>query len=213
MTSGRRVSMVLVCVALGSITASGQNQAQTWNFDGLPNGAPGSAFVAGPGDWRIQASPTAPSKPNVLAQLAKNDRSAFNVLLVNDTAYEDLDLSVRMHAVAGEIDQGGGLVWRARDAQNYYVARYNPLEDNFRVYKVVAGRRTQLQSADIPKSEGWQTLRITMKGDAIECFLDGRRFLQATDSTFSGPGKIGLWTKADAQTMFDDLTIALLKAY
>lgn len=147
----------------------------------------------------------------MLAQIAKNDRPVFNVLLVSETDYQNLDLSVHMYAVAGEIDQGGGLVWRARDAQNYYIARHNPLEDNFRVYKVVDGRRMQLQSADVPKSSGWRIIRITMKGDAIECFLDGKKFLQATDSTFAGPGKIGLWTKADAQTLFDDLTVTALR--
>jgi hypothetical protein len=208
----RRLAIAVMTLALFPVSAGGQNQSRTWSFDSLPAGALGTGFTAGPGDWKIQLNPAATSQPNVLAQLAKNDRPVFNVLLVSDTDYKDLDLSVRMHAVAGEIDQGGGLVWRARDAQNYYIARYNPLEDNYRVYKVVDGKRTQLQSADAPKTGGWRTLRITMKGDAIECFLDGKRFLQIADSTFTGPGKIGLWTKADAQTLFDDLTVTSLKA-
>jgi len=200
------IGLVFVATLVGA-----QSPSRVWNFDGMPAGAPGQEFVAGPGDWKVQFNPAASSKPNVLAQLAKNDRPVFNVLLVGDTSYGDLDLSVRLYAVAGEIDQGGGLVWRARDAQNYYIARYNPLEDNFRVYKVVDGRRTQLQSADVPRSGGWRTLRVTMRGDAIECYLDGKKFLQATDSTFTRPGKIGVWTKADAQTLFDDLAVSNLK--
>ncbi len=117
-----------------------------------------------------------------------------------------MDLTVRFHAIAGKFDQGGGLVWRAKDGRNYYIARYNPLEDNFRVYTVVDGQRTQLQNADIPRSDGWHTLRVTMRGDHIQCFYDGKKSLDVHDTTFTKPGHIGLWTKADARTRFDDLT-------
>jgi hypothetical protein len=116
-----------------------------------------------------------------------------------------VDLSVQMKAVAGRSDQGGGLIWRAKDAKNYYVARYNPLEDNFRVYKVVNGSRSEFQSATIKHSAGWHTLRVTMAGDHIECYYDGKKYLDVKDSTFADAGRIGLWTKADAQTHFDDL--------
>ncbi|MBA3257018.1 MAG: DUF1080 domain-containing protein, partial [Pyrinomonadaceae bacterium] len=102
---------------------------------------------------------------------------------------------------------GGGVVWRARDAKNYYIARYNPLEGNYRVYKVEDGRRTQLGTSDVKRSEGWHTLRVTMTGERIECYFDGRKYLDVSDSTFKSAGKIGLWTKADAQTHFDDLTV------
>jgi hypothetical protein len=112
-----------------------------------------------------------------------------------------------MKAIAGKEDQGGGLVWRAKDAKNYYVARYNPLEDNYRLYKVEKGKRTQLKSANIKPREGWHTLRVSMKGNVIECYYDGQKFLEAEDGTFSDSGKIGLWTKSDAQTHFDGLTV------
>ena len=85
------------------------------------------------------------------------------------------------------------------------MARYNPLEDNYRLYKVEKGRRSELQSADIKHSEGWHTLRVTMEGDHIQCFYDGKKVLEAKDLTFQEPGQIGLWTKADAQSLFDDL--------
>jgi hypothetical protein len=98
---------------------------------------------------KIVADPNAPSRPSVLAQLAINSGSTFNLILVSGRNNKNVDISVKMKAVAGKEDQGGGLVWRAKDSNNYYVARYNPLEDNYRVYKVEQGRRIQLQSADI----------------------------------------------------------------
>jgi hypothetical protein len=184
-----------------------QNLETLWNFDGGKTGDLPSGFTNERGEWKVVAEPTAPSKPNVLAQLAKNSGSTFNVTLVNGANYQNVDVSVKMKAIAGREDQGGGLIWRAKDAKNYYVARYNPLEDNYRLYKVEQGRRSQLQSADIKYSEGWHTLRVTMENDRIQCFYDGKKYLDAKDSTFQEPGKIGLWTKADAQSHFDDLKV------
>jgi hypothetical protein len=94
------------------------------------------------------------------------------------------------------------------DAKNYYIARYNPLEDNFRVYKVEDGKRTQFQSAKIPGDDKWHTLRITMAGAKITCYLDGQKYLEAEDSTFPDAGMIGLWSKSDAQSYFDELTVS-----
>lgn len=91
----------------------------------------------------------------VLAQKAKNDDDTFSVVLIDGTHFKDVDLSARLKAVAGELDQGGGVVWRAKDKSNYYIARYNPLEDNFRVYKVEAGKRTKFASAKIPGDKNW----------------------------------------------------------
>jgi hypothetical protein len=115
---------------------------------------------------------------------------------------------VRLKAVAGETDRGGGLVWRAKDKNNYYIARYNPLEPNFRVYKVEDGKRTQLDHAEAPGDTEWHTLRITMNGREIFGYLDGKNLLEAEDSTFVDVGKIGLWSKSDARSYFDDLTVS-----
>jgi hypothetical protein len=128
--------------------------------------------------------------------------------LIAGTHFQDVDLSVRIKAVAGELDQGGGVVWRARDKNNYYIARYNPLEDNFRVYKVEAGKRTQFASAKVPGDKKWHTLRVTMAGPRVHCYLDGARYLDAEDSTFPAAGRIGLWSKADAQSYFDDVSVS-----
>jgi hypothetical protein len=209
-----RVTRSSVLAALSGLAVFGllrampqPQSAKAWSFDQSTAGQLPAEISPEVGEWKVVADATAPTPPHVLAQLAKNARPVFNVALVRGTSYSDLHLEVKFKAIAGEIDQGGGLVWRARDTRNYYIARFNPLENNFRVYKVVAGQRTQLQTADVTLSPGWHTLRITMAGQKIECFLDGKKFLEATDDTFSGAGQIGVWTKADAQTHFDDLSV------
>ena len=179
-----------------------------WNFDGDKTGQIATGFTNEVGQWTLVEDATAPSKPHVLAQLAKSRRPIYNVALAADTSYDDVDISLELKSIAGKIDRGGGPVWRAKDAQNYYIARYNPLEDNYRVYKVVEGKRHQLGSADIDDySPDWHTLRVTMKGDHIECYYDGKKYLDVKDQTFGSPGRVGLWTKADAQTHFDDFRV------
>jgi len=198
---------------LAALTVLADEKAvkKAWNFDGDAPGAAPKGLRGEVGEWKVVADPSAPSKGNVLLQSAKSSGPTFNVALVEEPGYRDLDLTVKLKAVDGKIDQGGGVIWRAKDTKNYYIARYNPLEDNFRVYKVENGKRTQLKTADIDKRvEGWHTLRVTMKGDQIECSLDGKKLLEAKDSTFPDAGEIGLWTKADAQTHFDDLSVELL---
>lgn len=177
---------------------------RTWDFEHETPGEIARGFTNEVGRWRVAVE----DGNKVLAQLAENDDQVYNVTLISGTEIKDVDLTVKVEARAGKIDQGGGLVWRARDKDNYYVARYNPLEDNVRVYKVENGKRTQLDHADAPGDRGWHTLRITMKGREILGYLDGKRLLVAEDSTFPEAGRIGLWSKADAQTYFDALTIA-----
>lgn len=203
----RSIILVIgVLLLAGGLTA--QTREKGWNFDSDKPGALPEGFTNEVGDWKIVADPTAPSKPNALAQLEKNPGSTFNVTLVSGTNYKDVDVSVKMKAIAGKEDQGGGLVWRAKDAKNYYVVRYNPLEDNYRLYKVMNGRRSQLQSANIKHSEGWHVLRVIMQGDHIQCYYDGKKYLDAKNSTFVEAGRIGLWTKSDAQSHFDDFTVS-----
>src|SRR5262245_11897845 len=183
---------------------AGDEAKKTWNFDNDATGEIAKGFTNEVGEWKVAPS----DKGKALAQSAKNANAVFNITLISDASAKDVDLSVRMKAVAGETDQGGGLVWRAKDAKNYYLVRYNPLEDNYRLYKVVDGKRVLILNADIAHSEGWHTLRVTMTGDQITCYYDGKKSLEARDTTFPGAGKIGLWSKADAQSQFDDLTLA-----
>ena len=201
----KRLRLILIVVAL-SLSTSAQDK-RSWNFDAERPGVIGVGFTSEVGEWKILADLSAPSKPNVLAQIAKNERPVFNVALAIETSYTNVDITVKFKAIAGVIDQGGGVVWRARDAKNYYIARYNPLENNYRVYRVVGGRRTQLGTSDVKGSQGWHMLRVTMAGDHIECYYDGKKYLDVSDSTFKEVGKIGLWTKADAQTYFDELMV------
>lgn len=204
----RSIAMIMLGVSLAAVSYAAQDANMSWNFDADQTGSIAKGFTNEGGKWEVVADNTAPSMPLALAQLAKGRSSAFNLALASNTNYQDIDITVKMKAVAGRSDQGGGIVWRARDGKNYYVARYNPLEDNFRLYHVVNGQRSELKSADIPHTPGWHTLRVTMGGDHIECFYDGRKYLDARDSTFKGAGKIGLWTKSDAQSHFDDLEVS-----
>jgi hypothetical protein len=163
--------------------------------------------------WKVVADDSAPSKTGfVLAQTAEGPASLFNLCVVEEGGARDVEVGVAFKAVAGEKDQGGGIVWRYQDRNNYYVARMNPLEDNYRVYKVVAGKRTQLGTREglkVPLGE-WHTLKVRQTGDRIECRLDGEKYLEVTDDTFPKAGKVGLWTKADARTRFDGFQVTNL---
>ena len=194
---------MIIVLAMIASSVMADEAKKTWNFDSETTGAIAKGFTNEVGQWTVEASDTG----KALMQSAKNANPVFNLTLAGDTNAADVDLSVRMKAVAGATDQGGGLVWRATDAKNYYLARYNPLEDNYRLYKVVNGKRTLLLNADISQTPGWHALRVTMTGDKIECYFDGKKYHELRDSTFSKAGKIGLWSKADAQSHFDDLVL------
>jgi hypothetical protein len=203
-------TVIVLLAALALPTAAleeKKSKEKTWAFDSAKAGDAPAGFSVEVGEWKVAADPSAPSKPNAVAQLAKSKGPVFNVALLEGETFKDLELSVKLRSVEGDIDQGGGLVWRAKDAKNYYIARHNPLEENFRVYKVVDGKRTQLRTAEVKPASAWQEIRIEMSGDVIRCFLDGKQHLEAKDGTFPDAGRIGLWTKADAQTHFDDLKV------
>lgn len=204
----KSVAMIMLGLSLAALSYAAQDEKMSWNFDADKTGTIAKGFSNEGGKWEVVADHTAPSKPHALAQLAKNPGSAFNLTLASDTNYRDVDVTVKMKAIAGSSDQGGGIVWRAKDGKNYYVARYNPLEDNYRLYHVLNGRRSELKSADIRHTPGWHTLRVTMNGDHIECYYDDKKYLDVKDSTFKDAGKIGLWTKSDARSHFDDLDVS-----
>ena len=174
-----------------------------WTLERDSVGKVPAGFQEEVGKWRVVEA----EGEKILAQQAESPDKVFNVVLETDVHPQDIDLSVKLKPVAGKLDQGGGLIWRAKDKKNYYVARYNPLEDNFRVYKVERGKRTMFKNADIPHTPGWHTLRVTMRGNHIECFYDGKKYLECEDATFPDAGMIGLWSKADAQSYFSDLQL------
>jgi len=132
---------------------------------------------------------------------------SFNLCFSPKTSFLDGEASVKFRANSGSIDQGGGIIWRVQDKNNYYVARFNPLEDNFRFYKVLEGNRIQLKSAEINLSNGWHEMKIVQKGNHFEGYLDGKKLLEADDNSIVKKGAVGIWTKADAATSFDDLLV------
>lgn len=177
----------------------------------LPDGWTADKTGSGNGSvWKGVVDDTAPSKSgHVLAQTAAGPNALFNLCVNEKLSLRDVELQVAFKAMRGALDQGGGLVWRYQDSNNYYLTRMNPLEDNFRVYKVVNGKRVQLATKEELKiaTGTWHSQRITMKGDHIECFLDETKYLDVTDATLPKAGKVGLWTKADAQTYFDSFRV------
>jgi Domain of Unknown Function (DUF1080) len=210
-------SLAFAALLFTAVHASASDETKTFTFSKddvgkLPMGWKADKTGLGEGSvWKVVADETTPSKSGyALAQTAEGPSKFFNLCIAEDAQFTDLEIAVEFKAVKGKEDQGGGVVWRFKDANNYYICRMNPLEDNFRVYKVVEGKRMQLETTkdDVkaPANE-WHTIKVKMKGEEIECFLDGKKLLEAKDGTFKEAGKIGLWSKADAQTHFDKLTV------
>ena len=143
-------------------------------------------------------------RSGVLAQTAETQPWAVAVL--EDRKFADVDVTVKFRPVSGKEDASGGILFRARDAKNYYLVRANGLEDNFRLYTMKDGSRSQLASAkvDAPKLGEWHTIRVVAKGTKIQAYLDGKLKLDHEDKTYA-EGYVGLWTKADSVTEFDDL--------
>ncbi len=195
--------------------------ATTIAFDDMTPGQPPTGFTTaltgrgGPPTWIVESVEGA----HVLAQTSA-DRTSFRfpLCVLDDVAVTDVDLSVRFQPVSGETDQAAGLVWRYADADNYYVVRANAREDNVVLYKMENGRRSDLKpigasvfaygrSAPVPTG-GWSTLRVTARGSRFSVYLNGEHLFDIEDETFTDAGGVGVWTKADSVTRFDDLTVA-----
>ncbi len=159
-------------------------------------------------NWKIIKD----NNTKVIMQQATNDGDYYNLLVLEKPVYKNFTMSAKIKAIAGNEDQGGGLVWRYSNNNNYYIARFNPLENNFRLYKVVNGDREKLKSVDFEiKSNEWFEMKIEMIENQITCYLNNKILIQIQDDTFPNSGRVGFWTKADAQTEFDDLTLKIVK--
>jgi hypothetical protein len=212
----KRLSIWLWCggtLALLLSTASAAAEVQLWNFDRDQPGKLPPGFQIGTlfdgrsaGDWQVIATDKATSPPHVLAQLqGKGAEHAYKLVLIQGTESENVDFSVKLLPIDGKADMGGGLIWRATDDRNYYLARANPLEQNIRIYRVVKGVRHMLKNFDhIINVRQWHQLRVRMEGCNIHVSFDERPVFKLCDETFT-KGRIGLWTKSDAVTHFDDL--------
>ena len=179
-----------------------------------------SEYFTGKGEstkWRI----TTIDGDKVLTQLSDNQPNYhFNEVVYDDITLKNVQLSVKMKALSGRKDQGGGFVWRFIDKNNYYVVRANPLEDNVVLYKVKNGIRTDLPligkgktyGVDVkPMGKVWNELQLIVKDTIFTVYLNGEQLFQVEDTTFTKAGKVGLWTKADAVTSFDDFKINGIK--
>lgn len=183
--------------------------AGTVNFDDAKPGEAPAGWTAtqtgsGAAKWTIETDDTAPSKPNVLKQ---SGVAAYPVCLKNDTRLKDGFVEVKFKAVSGKDDQAGGVVWRAKDADNYYVVRANALEDNVCIYHTIKGRRTEKKRTEMKVTPNeWHTLRVDFAGGHFTVTLNGKKAIEWDDTTFTEAGMAGVWTKADSVTLFDDFT-------
>lgn len=207
-----------VATAAFAGAALAQGLARRWDFQADREGAPPAGFrfartgSGAPGRWVVQADPTAPAGDHVLVQTdgdATDHR--FPIAVAEGLTAKDVRVEVRCKPTAGRGDRACGVVVRYLDADHYYVARANALEDNVRLYRVVGGRREQLASWSGPvASDVWHALALEARGDRLRVLWEGRPILEENDPTFPGPGAIGLWTKADSITSFDELTATVL---
>jgi hypothetical protein len=212
--------IVLSIVVLVSVVLHGQTR--TVDFERDTVGQPPKGFMFGhtrkagsAGRWVVEQQ----GGSQYLAQLdADSTRSRFPVAVLTDMNEADVDLYVRFRPVSGGVDQAAGLVWRYQNEDNYYVVRANALEDNVVLYKVQNGNRTDLpvkgegrtygKPAKVPANQ-WSNLRVVAAGSRFEVYFNGRKLYEVEDTTFTQPGRVGVWTKADSVTHFDDITVTV----
>jgi hypothetical protein len=198
--------------------------AEAINFDTAKPGAPPPGWsvamthTGGAPKWEVREDESAPTKPNVFAQVS-NDATAgrFPLAIWDGSSLRDGTVTVRFKAVSGNVDQGAGLVWRYRDPNNYYIVRANALEDNVVLYKVQNGERISLApKGSASKTYGmkhkvakqtWSTLSVSFHGNLFTVSFDGQKLFDVEDATFPGAGKTGLWTKSDSIIYFDDFQV------
>ncbi len=228
-------ALVLVSISLAASAASALD-AQTAgmaqgvsagplivDFEGMEPGKLPRGFSTAltgkgaPPVWVIVDDPTAPAGPKVVTQTTSDKTSyRFPICIYDGFTGKDPELSVSFKPISGRVDQAAGLVWRYQDANNYYVVRANALEDNVVLYKMEHGKRSDLKPKDAwffsygkdapVTARRWSTLRVTVRGPHFSVWLDGEHLFDVEDDTFSGPGKVGVWTKADSVVAFDSLT-------
>lgn len=216
---GGGLALALVAGAVGASAAQTMSEPIRIDFETGPIEAPPSGFTAGltgegePVRWTVLDDPSAPAGPKVLAETSQDTTDyRFPLAILDGFAARDVEVRVRFRPVSGTVDQAAGLIARARDERNYYVVRANALEDNVRLYRVVDGDRQQFAGAKVKVLSGtWQELGLRVEGDRFTVSLDGKDLFGATDRTFAEAGRVGLWTKADSLTHFDDLVVQRLR--
>src|SRR5947207_10665224 len=201
----------LTLTIMAMTIATGLAIAETVNFDDMKTGTASAGWTAtqtgsGSAKWSVEKDESAPSKPNVLKQ---SGQATFPVCFKNNTNIKDGFVEVKFKPVAGKEDQAGGVIWRVQDANNYYISRANALEDNVTIYHTINGKRVAFKNINTKVTSGvWHTLRVDFKGNKFTVTFDGNKVIEATDESFANAGKVGVWTKADSVTLFDDFTYA-----
>ena len=206
---------MVLAIAGGGLTAHAL--AETVGFDDaqpgkLPPHWTGTLTGTGAAKWSIEQEDSAPSTPNVMKQ---SGEGTYPICIKDDTSLKDGFVEVKFKPLSGKEDQAGGLIWRVKDKNNYYICRANALEDNVVLYKTVAGKRTTLDIVGRKGGYGvqekvapaqWHTLRVEFQGHHFKVSFDGKHLFDVEDSTFADAGKVGVWTKADSVTIFDDFS-------
>ena len=218
-TAHLRILLLLaLATAIPVVGFSLESATRIWTFDDDPPESLPPEFQVGTlfdgrlaGEWKILETESANNGTHVLAQLmGKGGEHAYKVVLIQGTTATDLESRVSFLPISGKGDMGGGLIWRATDDRNYYLTRANPLEQNIRVYHVVKGVRKMIgnynEIIDIKK---WHRLHVVNQGCRIQIFYDEKPIFDLCDETFK-EGRIGLWTKSDAVTYFDDLQLHIV---
>lgn len=215
----RILLLMAMAIALPAVGHSLESTPHVWTFDENPPGTIPAEFQVGTlfdgrpaGEWKVLDTDRAKSPPRVLGQMmGKGAEHAYKTVFIDGTRSSDIELEVSFLPIAGKADMGGGLIWRATDDRNYYLARANPLEQNIRIYRVVNGVRHMLKNFDhIIGIQQWHTLRILTKGCQVQVLFDDKEVFDLCDQTFT-TGQVGLWTKSDAVTYFDDLTLRIAR--
>ena len=189
--------------------------AETISFDhdvagALPTGWRSGVTGHGSPKWQVQADATAPSKPHVLMQ---SGSGTFPWCVKQDASFADGYVEVKFKPLSGKEDQAGGVVWRFKDGDNYYVARANALENNVSLYYTANGRRNELKYVNAPvPGNTWHKLRVEFSGKKMRVILDGKQYIEMDDGHIAGAGAVGVWTKADSVTLFDDFSYGAASA-
>jgi hypothetical protein len=202
-----RLNGLITGFVVVSIAASGGAMAETVNFDSFNAGALPAEWIcgvtgSGASRWTVEAAADAPSKPNVASQSAVGD---FPWCALKNVSLADGYVEVKFKALSGRHDQAGGVMWRWKDGNIYYVARANALENNVSLYYTANGRRNTIKYVDAPvPTNKWHTLRVEFSGASIKVSLNGKTYIDVQDKRISAAGAVGMWTKADSVTVFDD---------
>jgi len=193
---------LFIMATLFSAAAAEATGFDTDAVGALPAGWRAGVTGRGIPKWTVEADASAPSKPNVLKQ---SGSGFFPWCVRPEVSLADGYVEVKFKPLSGKEDQAGGVVWRWKDSDNYYVARANALENNVSLYYTANGRRNTLKYVDAPvPGNAWHTLRVEFSGKKIRVVYDGKAAIEMEDTHIAGAGAVGVWTKADSVTLFDD---------